>query len=98
MSQWPDCSDSQRAKVHNINLAIGDMADPCQLAQQWGVSISQLWAHEVRDGQTNQMVNDFWLPRTPDLARLLVAAKPKAKRRGRVTGKAKPKRTARRKR
>jgi hypothetical protein len=98
MSQWADCSDAERAKVHNINLAIQDMADPCQLAQQWGVSMSQLWAFEVRDGQTNQMMNDFWLPRTPDLARLLVAAKPKPKRRARVARKAKPKRTARRKR
>src|SRR5262245_5148041 len=98
MSQWPDCPDSQRAKVRNINLAIKDMADPCQLARQYGVSISQLWAHEVRDGQSGQMMNDFWLPRTPDLARLLVAAKPKPKRRARVAGKAKPKRRARHKR
>jgi len=97
MPQWPDCSDAERAKVHNINLAIQDMANPCELAQQLGVSISRLWAHPVPDGRGN-MLNDFWLPRTPELARLLVAAKPKTKRRTRVAAKSKAKRPARRKR
>jgi hypothetical protein len=91
MSQWPDCSDRQRAKVHNINLAIQDMANPCQLAQQYGVSISQLWAHEVRDGQSGQMKNDFWLPRTTQVANL-VSAKPRKRAR---TAKPKPQKRAR---
>jgi hypothetical protein len=71
------------------------MANPCELAQQLGVSISQLWAFEVRDGQTNQMLNDFYLPRTRQLGQLLVAAK--AKPRKRKPAKAKAAKPARRK-
>ena len=48
--QWPDCSDKQRARVHGINLAIKDMLDPCQLADQLGVQLTDLWSYEVRDG------------------------------------------------
>jgi hypothetical protein len=94
MSQWRDCPDTERAKVHNINMAIGDMADPCQVAQLYGVQISQLWAYQVRDGQTNQMLNDFYLPRTPELGRLLVAAK---RRKPARTAKPKARKGARRK-
>jgi hypothetical protein len=57
--QWPDCPKEQRAKVPNINLAIKDMANPCQLAKKFGVPLSRLRAFEVRDGQTGQMKNDF---------------------------------------
>ena len=70
--QWPDCPDSQRKQVPNINLALQDMVNPCELAEQFKVKLSQLWAFEVRDGQTNQMKNDFHVARNSRNARLTV--------------------------
>ena len=59
--QWPDCPDNERAKVPGINLAIRDMANPCQLAKQYGVKLGQLRAFTVRDSATNtgERLNDF---------------------------------------
>jgi hypothetical protein len=70
--QWPDCPDSQRKQIPNINLALQDMVNPCELAQQFEVKLSQLWAFEVRDSQTNQMVNDFHIARNSRNARLKI--------------------------
>ena len=83
--QWPDCSDAQRKKVHNINLAIQDEANPCELAQQLGVPISHLWAREVPDGKGN-MWNDFYLPLSNQVVRRIAAGKtvrPKPRKRRR---------------
>ena len=74
--QWPDCPDSQRKKVHHINLAINDMANPCELAQQLGVPISHLWAREVPDG-SGHMLNDFYLPLSNQVVRRIAASKAK---------------------
>jgi hypothetical protein len=61
--QWPDCPREKRGLVHNINLAIRDMQNPCELAQQLGVKISDLWSREVRDGSIGgTMLNDIYLP------------------------------------
>jgi len=62
------CPDKERAKVPGINLAIGDMANPCELAKKFGVKLSQLRAFEVRDGQTGAMKNDFVVARTSTAA------------------------------
>jgi hypothetical protein len=72
--QWPDCPDSQRNKVHGINLAIQDEANPCELAQQLGVPISHLWARQVPDGRGN-MWNDFYLPLSNAVVRRIAAGK-----------------------
>jgi hypothetical protein len=61
--QWPNCPDRQRAKVPGINLAIRDMANPCQLAKDFGVQLRRLRAFQVRDGQTGEMKNDFMVAR-----------------------------------
>jgi hypothetical protein len=65
--QWPDCPREKRALVHGINLAIRDMANPCELAQQLGVPISDLWSREYRDGSIGgTMLNDIYLPSGQD--------------------------------
>jgi len=74
--QWPDCPDTQRQKVNNINLAIQDEANPCELAQQLGVPISHLWARQVPDGKGN-MWNDFYLPLSNQVVRRIAAGKTK---------------------
>ena len=63
--QWPDCSDKERAKVPGINLAIRDMANPCELAKQYGVKLAQLRAFTVRDSATTtgERLNDFVIAR-----------------------------------
>jgi len=68
--QWPDCPKEQRAKVPDINLAIKDMSNPCKLAKKYSVPLSQLRAFEVRDGQTGQMKNDFFIARNKNAPRL----------------------------
>jgi hypothetical protein len=72
--QWPDCPDRKRKQVPNINLALQDMVNPCELAEQWKVKLSQLWAYEVRDGQTGQMKNDFMIARNRRNARIKLPA------------------------
>jgi hypothetical protein len=67
--QWPDCPDTQRAKIRNINLALSDEVNPCELAQQYGVPLSQLWAYTVYDGQTGHYLNDFMIARSAKAAR-----------------------------
>ncbi len=47
---WKNCPDKERAKVPEINLAIGDMANPCELAKKFNVRLNQLRAFQVRDG------------------------------------------------
>jgi hypothetical protein len=71
-AQWPDCPDSQRKQIPNITLALQDMVNPCELAEQFKVKLSQLWAFEVRDGQTGQMKNDFHVARNSRNARLTI--------------------------
>jgi hypothetical protein len=61
--QWRNCPDKQRAKVPGINLAIRDMANPCQLARNSGVQLRKLRAFAVRDGQTGETKNDFMIAR-----------------------------------
>jgi len=70
--QWSDCPDSQRKQIPNINLALQDMVNPCELAEEWEVKLNQLWAFEVRDGQTGQMKNDFHIARNNRNARLTI--------------------------
>jgi|AmaraimetFIIA100_FD_contig_61_4295924_length_743_multi_3_in_0_out_0_2 hypothetical protein len=70
--QWPDCPDSQRKQVPNIDLDLQDMVNPCELAEKFKVKLSQLWAFLVRDGQTNQMKNDFHIARNSTNARLTI--------------------------
>lgn len=80
--QWRDCPDSERRKVHEINLAINDMANPCELAQQLGVPIDHLWARQVPDGM-GHMLNDFYLPLNKEIVRRIAAgkaARPKTKK------------------
>jgi hypothetical protein len=76
--QWPDCPDSQRKKVNEINLAINDMENPCELAQQLGVPINKLWAREVADGM-GHMANDIYLPLNRQVVQLISAARPKSR-------------------
>jgi hypothetical protein len=68
--QWPDCPDSERKKVPHISVALEDMVNPCELAKEWGVSLQQLWAFEVRDGQTGKYKNDFKIARNTKNAQL----------------------------
>lgn len=70
--QWPDCPLKKREKIPDINLAIKDMANPCKLAQKFGVRLNQLRAFEVRDGQTGEMKNDFVIARSIATPRLKV--------------------------
>ena len=72
--QWANCSDKKRAKVPHINLALKDMANPCEVAQKFGVQLRQLRAYQVRDGATatSPMVNDFAVARTNKAPRLVV--------------------------
>jgi len=70
--QWPDCPDEKRKQIPNITLWLPDMVNPCELAKEWKVKLNQLWAFEVRDGQTNQMKNDFMIARNTKNARLKV--------------------------
>ena len=70
--QWPDCPDSQRKQIPNISPELQDMVNPCELAQKYKVKLTQLWAFLVRDGQTNQMKNDFMIARNSANARLKV--------------------------
>jgi hypothetical protein len=61
--QWADCPRSERAKVPGINLDIKDLLNPCELARQSGVSLSQLRAIPGgRDSRTGLPVNDFVVP------------------------------------
>jgi hypothetical protein len=66
--QWPDCSDTERAKVPGINLALKDMTNPCKLAKQYGVRLGQLRAFTVRDDASaapfGERKNDFAIART----------------------------------
>jgi hypothetical protein len=70
--QWRDCPRNKRAKVPHINLDIKDMANPCKLAEKFGVKLSQLRAFEVRDGETGEMKNDFVVARNINTPRLSV--------------------------
>ena len=71
--QWANCSDKKRAKVPHINLALKDMANPCEVAQKFGVQLRQLRAFQIRDGATpGLMVNDFAVARTNKAPRLVV--------------------------
>jgi hypothetical protein len=68
--QFPNCPDKQRAKVPHINLTIKDMANPCELAEQFDVPLSRLRAFQIRDPVTREMLNDFAISRddnTPQL-------------------------------
>ena len=70
--QWPDCSDKQRAKVPDINLALRDLVNPCSVARKFNVPLSRLRAFQVRDSAApgSRMVNDFAVSRnsmTPQL-------------------------------
>ncbi len=65
---WKNCPDKERAKVPEINLAIGDMANPCELAKKFNVRLNQLRAFQVRDGATGQTKNDFVIARTSKAA------------------------------
>jgi hypothetical protein len=81
--QWRNCPDSEREKVHEINLAINDMANPCELAQILGVPIDHLWAREVPSGERG-MLNDFYLPLNKKVVRRIAAgktARPKTRKR-----------------
>ena len=84
--QWPNCPNAQRAKVHYINLAIQDEANPCELAQQLGVPISHLWARQVPDGRGN-MWNDFYLPLSNAVVRRIAGKKARPKTRKRRSSK-----------
>jgi len=70
--QWPDCPRKKREKVPYINPDIKDMANPCKLAEKFGVRLNQLRAFEVRDGQTGEMKNDFVVARSIATPRLMV--------------------------
>ena len=72
-SQWTNCSDKQRAKVPHINLALKDMANPCEVAKKFGVQLRQLRAFQIRDGAApgSPMVNDFAVARTNKAPRLV---------------------------
>ena len=70
--QWKNCPDKQRAKVPYINLALRDMANPCEVAKKFGVQLRQLRAFQIRDGATGLMVNDFAVARTIKAPRLVV--------------------------
>jgi hypothetical protein len=78
-SPWRDCPDSERAKVHEINLAIGDMANPCELAEILAVPIDHLWARQVASGG-GVMLNDFYLPLNKEVVRRIAAGKKKTAR------------------
>ena len=60
---WKNCPDKERAKVPGINLAIGDMANPCELAKKFKVKLNQLRAFQVHDGATRETKNDFVIAR-----------------------------------
>jgi hypothetical protein len=69
--QWPDCSDKRRARVPHINLAINDMVNPCELAKEFEVPLSQLRAFQVRDPVSGKMMNDFAVARNRRAPRLV---------------------------
>jgi hypothetical protein len=79
--QWRDCPDKQRTKVPDINLAIKDLANPCQLAKKFGVPLSQLRAYTMRDGATNESKNDFFIARNRNAPTLSEVAREAARRR-----------------
>jgi hypothetical protein len=58
--QWLDCPRSERVKIPGINPDIKDLLNPCELARQRGVPLSQLRAIPGgRDPRTGLPVNDF---------------------------------------
>jgi hypothetical protein len=76
--QWADCPRRERAKVPNINLDIKDLVNPCELAKQYGVPLSQLRAISGgKDAKTNLPLNDFVVATRRGTPRVLVARKPK---------------------
>jgi hypothetical protein len=75
--QWPDCPRAQRARIPNINLYVKDVQNPCVLAKQYGVALSQLRAVAGKDGQTGEPVNDFVVATRRATAKVLVARNPK---------------------
>jgi len=85
-SPWRDCPDSEREKVHEINLAIKDMANPCELAQILGVPIDHLWARPVPAGDRG-MLNDFYLPLNMRVVRRIAGKKARPKTRKRRSSK-----------
>jgi hypothetical protein len=85
--QWRDCPDRERGKVNEINLAIDDMENPCELAQILKVPINHLWARPMPDGTPagkGRMLNTFYLPLNKKVARRIAAGKtapPKTRKR-----------------
>jgi hypothetical protein len=76
--QWPDCPRKERAKVPNINLDTKDVLNPCELAKQFGVPLSQLRAIAGgRDAKTGLPLNDFVVATRRATPRVLVARKTK---------------------
>jgi hypothetical protein len=76
--QWSDCPRKERAKVPNINLDLKDLQNPCKLARQFGVPLSQLRAISGgEDTKTHRRLNDFVVATHKATPQVLVARKPK---------------------
>jgi hypothetical protein len=75
--QWADCPRAQRAKIPNINLAARDVQNPCELAKEYGVPLSQLRVIPSRDGVSGEPVNDFLVAPRRSSPKFLAARKPK---------------------